>query len=304
MSRVATVSADELLAFFQGKRGGNQDDRWTSEVNSDGEFWAHSNAYTVFASPKGIVYSVDISAVDDRSDSASKVTDDPIEFIVEFLETGSEADGFFRARASVTPDAMSGLLRKLASGVESGEIGPRRLSSSIRRAVAAVDAATTPTARSAAVKEEGVERELSKLQNETKSKGWKSRVDRTSTGTPALTIDIGGQYTARVMIDHVVWDYAFKVTGVPGLEDTVNEEGVTHDPIASYRKWRNLPEVQEARAEAIKKAQPAAPEDDWDFDNAKTGVPSTPKPGGDKTVAPPSKADERTVNPRTRNLQT
>lgn len=253
MPRVATITTDELTTFFSGKRGDKGTDRWESSVDEiTGDFHARSNAYTILASPKGVVYSVNIKAGDDPSDSDSKITDDPIEFIVEFLETGSEGDGFFRARASMTPDALSGVLRSLARGIVEGDVGPRRLSSSIRRAIAAADLAAAERLILASQREDSVERELGKLQDDVRSKGWTSKVGRGDDGIPVLQVDVGGQYLARIVVDHVVWDYSFQVTGQKGTESS----GITDDPIAEFRAWRRDPSVQEARDEALQAAKP------------------------------------------------
>jgi len=252
------VTIEDLTTYFKGERDGG--DAWRSAVR-DGGLQAWCDTYTVELKPKGVMYHVEVAASDDSSDKDEKVTDDPVEFIVDFLGTGTSGDDFFKNRssASVGPEELSEVLYELSDGIDEGAVGPRRLACVLRRAMVLTDAESVRRMLAAAIRfaetrEDFEVKDLAKLKAEMADKGWKVSVDSDDRDLPVLTVDVGGVYKARVTVDHLQWDYSFEVNGTDG-----KDSGVTDDPIVAFRNFYRDEHIIEAKREQNQKKNSPKP---------------------------------------------
>ena len=239
MRNVISTSLRDLSKFFQGKR--ERGDEWRTEIDRDGEFWASCFAYIIHIIPVSVHYNVNIQANDDPSDSDSKVTTDPVKFLVNFLETNSVGDSYFKSRTSMTPENMSIFLRKMASDIESDMIGPISFARTLRRVIASTDIGVISSTV------ETDDSELSDLLHDMKEKGWSVSLGRDD-GKSELNIDIGGAYSASISVNSIKWEYDFQVKDNPDDPET-RLKGETDDPISKFRVWRNSESVKDARHE-------------------------------------------------------
>jgi hypothetical protein len=289
----ATVTVDDLTQYFKGKRGIG--DEWNSRVR-DGLFIAECRTYTVELAPKDVMYAVEVSAYDDPSDSDSKVTDDPVEFLVDFLGTGTSGDDFFKKRSSMQPDDLRDVLVHLSEGIDSGRVGPRKLARVIRRAIIMTDVDAVRRIFAAALRfaesrDEFELKDLAKLKAEMSENGWKASVDEDDRGLPALTVDIGGVYKAKVTIDHILWHYNYDVNGT-----NVHDEGVTDDPISAFREFYRSEEVKKAKSEQKQKFEEEqkglmgyGPSSSGSEEKTKKPAPPSGPEEGTRPAAPKSK---------------
>lgn len=270
----ATVTIDDLKLYFKGNN-------WHMSGLSDSFLEAHSANYDVSITSKSFLYHVSIVANEDSSDSDEKVTDEPLEFIVQFL---GEAGGNDLLKHVSTPESLAHAIRILAARVELNEIGPRKAAAELRRTIMATDAAFVRRAfdviKRYAAREDIQKEELADLMKGLKTKGWKVSESEMKNGLPELTVDISGIYTARISIDSIAWSYKFSVRDVPGSE----WEGVTNDPISDYRQFYKDPATQEAKAQRKVMQE--------EKDESKTVDPDKKSPRDETTVVPPRRSPE------------
>ena len=244
----STVTVEDLSTYFKGMWSAS--DKWEQTIK-DGGIKAWCRAYTVECKPKGIMYNVDISSVDDSSDAESKVTDKPVDFIIKFLGTGTSGDEHFEKRSSLTPKGLSSLLNNLANSIDDRRVGRHELTKIIRRSLISTDIESVRRVFKWAFKNvfadarEDLEiKDLAHLKSEMMDKGWKVSVDQDDRDLPLLTVDIGGIYKAKITVDHISWDYLFEVN----LTDT-HDSGTTDDPIKEFRQFYHESDVVQAKDE-------------------------------------------------------
>ena len=285
------VTFQDLKAYFQGDRnnGSDKPDRWRSEINSDGEFWAYSNAITFNAFPEGVTYKVKVFAKEDPADSDETVTDKPAKFIADFLSTGGAGDEFFSKRSS-SPDELAHQLRILSSNIEADIIGPRQTARILRRMVAENKSKIeSPSVDTYDVQMESIE----KLKSELSDKGWQVESSVDNRKLPVLTVTIGDEYEASISVDSIKWTAGVLVKSKDG--DVLKPDPIeTDDPIKSYQKLRKSEQVRKFMGDNEEIDTEGATE--YDMGHGKTQAPDS---GDVKTVAPKSKPKEevQTVRP-------
>lgn len=249
----STVTMDDLKKYFTGGKS-SESEGWRV-LPSDMSIEAHSLHYDVLVEAKGFIYHIEVAAKDDPSDSDESVTDEPLKFLVEFLETGSSGDELFKKMSS-DPSVLSGMLRLTARRLERDISSPKRTAAEIRRALIALNKEFALRAfgaiRKRSNRAEVEQKELADLKVEIERKGWEVWESKDDRDLPMLEINIGDEYGAKISVDHILWHYKFEVRGV----DSVKEEGNTNDPIVAFRNWYRNPDVQEAKddskSEAVK----------------------------------------------------
>lgn len=244
----SVVTKNDLLKYFGGET-------YRAVERNDGVY-ARSDAYEIEIYPKSVQFAVEIEATDDPSDSDFSVTDEPLDFIVNFLKTGTAGDealqkmaGAFGMMESLSPSSMPKFLRFWAARTEQGLARPRDLARAIRRAAIMVDMPLIRRVMSAAIRTAAeadvAEEEIANLEVQMKAKGWKVKSEKSDDGPSKLIVDVSGIYTAKIEVESIVWAYSFEVNGYP---DT-REEGVTDDPIVQFRGFYKSEDVQSARRE-------------------------------------------------------
>jgi len=272
----ATVTIEDLKKFFSGED-------WEIKYASPMAFEAKAKSDDVIVSlrAKSFMYHVHVEATDDPSDSDDQVTDEPLQFLVEFLETGSEGDEYLK-KLSSSPELFADGLRLIASGIEQGTFGLSRTGMGLRRALMATDAPfflfAMETICRYAAGEDIQKEEFDDLKKLMVSKGWKVKESQSDAGLLELVVDVSGIYTAKITVESIMWHYSFEYEGMPESKD----EGTVDDPIVAFKKFYKLDSTKDAKA---KKPQKVSPQD------KPTVAPSKPKGGteSDKTTPPPKK---------------
>jgi hypothetical protein len=240
------VSFDDVRNYFKGEH-------WKVSEGEDG-FDADSEAYEVRLKSKGATYDVEIAAADDPSDSDTKVTDDPVEFISKFLGTGTEADDILKKMSSFPdPSLLSRLLIRAANLVESEVLTVQQTKRIIRRGIVATFGRSFRSMLAAVVRaakgQDVRSDEMTKLQKTMKEKGWKVSQHEDDKGHAVLEVDVSGVYTATIKLDSLLWNYEFQVNEMPESKDS----GVTDDPIQQFRLFYKKDSTQDAKSELKKK---------------------------------------------------
>lgn len=282
----AVVTLDDIKQYAMGKGV-------TVQVTDDG-VEIESRKFTFHFKPQAPKFKVRIEATDDPSDSDEKVTPDPVKFIAGFLGQDIPGGEHFQ-KMSASPDALSGLLRRIAFGVELEDVGPRRLSRLIRRAAVLPDIgllkrvllAVTRTAAGLEVSK----KEISDLLSKMKDKGWKVE-ERDNDGLPELSVDVSGIYEATITLDSVPYDYVLSLNG----DKSVDEKGVTEDPINAIRAYVKSPEVERASKEKSQETtvQTGPKRGNGEIETSQTEL----APGSEKTVFMPPGSNDKTVAPK------
>lgn len=270
----ATVTVEDLQTYFKGPRG-DHGDKWRTEIDRDG-LWAISDMYTIHLNAEGAMYSVEIAAKDDSSDSDSTVTDDPIGFIVDFMGTGSAGDEFFQKRSSVAPVEVSLILRKAADDYDAQRIDTKRLANVVRRTMIYPDLDLVQQIAASiriSSRTDMEIKEMDKIKARLKEKGWKISEKETEHGFPVLEVDIGGVFDAKITVDHVIWHYTYQVN-----QTDMKKSGTTDDPISTFRNFYRDDDVKAAKSEHLRLKQ------------EESGT----------NIAPGSKSDEGTVGPKSK----
>jgi len=245
----AVVTPDDIRQYVKGK---NKSIRVTDD--KDGAVNVESAQFDFSFKPKNFKWHVRIEATDDPSDADEKVTPDPVKFIAGFLGAGVPGGEHFE-KMSAGPDEFSGLLRHLASRVESGSLGPRKLSAMLRRAavipnINLLRRIVAAVARTAAGQETSLA-EVKKLQEEMKNKGWKVKETETDAGLPELTVDVSGIYEAKIRAESISYAYEMKTLGFPEFD----EKGDTEDPISTIRAYAKRDDISTALDEKKKREE-------------------------------------------------
>lgn len=256
-THVSSVTLKELSYFFKGSHGSNRDDKdnWRSVVD-DGILTAWSGTYNVKVEPDSTLYYVKIKDKDNSSDSDESITDNPVEFIIDFISTGTLGDEYFKNRMSMSPDDLCSTLLHLSSSIDNGSIGPKRLFKTLRRAMAImagdIDVTSVRKIFSTVFGLDDDEiKDIANLRADMAEKGWKVKVDGDDYST-VMTVDIGEIFEATVSVDHLLWNYQFGINGTDILK-----EGVTEDPIAAFQDFCKSESVQKAKAaQKAKKRSP------------------------------------------------
>lgn len=283
----AVVTLDDLKNYVK-KKG-------TEIRERDGSLEVSTRLYLFEFTPHRARFRVKIEAVDDPSDSEERITTEPAKFMAKFLGDLIPG-GEYYDKMSSSPDNLARILRYVASGVDGGNIGPRRATRLLRRAsifpnMGLLEKVVTAVCKTAAG-EDISEQEIAKLKTEMEKKGWKVTESKADTGLPELKVDVSGIYEASVTIDAIPYKYQFSVIGHPDLD----ESGDTEDPITQIRKYVKSEPVQEAIQQQNSKELETG-----ETEAAKTHkVPK--KPGGllrseERTVPPPGKMPSKDVIP-------
>lgn len=220
--RGSIVPWEDIRNYFRGTN-------WHL-IPSDKSFEAQSETTRVSFDMMRILYDVSVASIDDSSDSieSKQPVEDPIQFIVKFLETGTEADEFY-SKISSDVSVLSNWLRTASNFSE------EKLSCGLRRVIVAMMSPSSPKATSAGA--------LKSLRQEFQEKGWKVRDATSKNGLAGLDIDISGVYTAHVGLNSFEWEYAFDLIGPEDVQKT----GLTTDPIQEYRNFYKNPDVVAAK---------------------------------------------------------
>jgi hypothetical protein len=244
MNRFAyVVTPEDIRLYFKSpspEPGKPKEIGWEVSEDEDGVFIIRNVVYNIALYPEEIKFSVKIEQLDDPSDSAQDVTEDPIGFIVRFLQTGTEGDAVFQ-KMSFSPFDVSFVLLSLASACRAGAIGQNKLVKILQRV-----AARLPN-RTAVGQEEVHIKEIGKLMEVMNSKGWRTK-PIVRDDTPGISVNINDIFAAEIFVDSISWSYRFEVYDAPGTE----EEGHTDDPIQQYRKYYKRPDIQEAKSKLLK----------------------------------------------------
>ena len=231
MQRIAVVvSFEDVLNYFKG----NEWDLTPTEDGVDIKYRGESESYDLHLKLKVVQFSVDIHAYEDESDADSIVTDNPSQFIIDFVRHGTPADEIFGRQAFMDPGSLSKLLRFYANAVDNGKIGPRKLAAVIRRASVMINTnALRGIVLHTAARGDFEFHEMNVLAKDMKKRGWRVELDKDKHDMPLATVDIAGIYEAKVSVNNIAWEYIFEVPG----ESSVKEEGITDDPIDEFKKY-------------------------------------------------------------------
>jgi hypothetical protein len=239
----AVVTLPDLKDYFKG-------DHWKKMSDVDGGIEGKSEAYRISIVQKSAVFLVEIHASDDPSDSETRKTADPVEFITGFLSTGPGSEDILKKMSFYAdPKFMVTLLRRMANLAESG-MKPRDVAMSVRRGAALMDGhrfrpMLSAVVRSARGDDAHASDEVAKMQKEMKAKGWKVTQDEDDKGRMKLVVDVSGIYEASIVLDNIVWEYSFEVNEVPDSR----EAGETEDPIQQFRLFYKKDSTQDAKKE-------------------------------------------------------
>jgi hypothetical protein len=240
--RTSVVRVEDLVNFFSGETGTG--DYWTSS-KKDGGLDAECDHFDVSLRPDSAVYNVKIRDKEDPTESAEEFTEKPVDFIINFMGTGTTGDEYFKSMASVGPNDLRDILIRLSSEVRDEKIGPRELKRVLRRAMVMADVEFLRRVLSTSVRLADVGdfemKEIANLQSEMAGKGWKVKVDEDRDGNSVLSVDIGDKFEVKIKVDHRLWNYVFKVNN----SDFV-EKGISDDPIFTFQEFRKSRDTRDA----------------------------------------------------------
>jgi len=252
------TTKEDLLNYFKPEDPRYPDAATWESTEREGTVVARSDMYVVNMKPKSIQFAAEIEAYEDPSDSDYEVTDDPVRFIVDFLKTGTLGDEALEKMASVSPDIIVGMLRLLASDIDTKAVSRQMVQRVLRRFSVSIDfdfakRVLIAVTRSAA-REEIEEKEINDLKSQMEKKGWKVEVGKSDIDLPQLNVDVSGIYKAKISVDSIVWETTYEISNMPETQTTE----ITDDPIAAFKKWRKSDSVKSAREEAAsrKKERP------------------------------------------------
>jgi hypothetical protein len=251
----AVVTLPDLKDYFKGGH-------WKKISDVDGGIEGKSEAYKISIVQKSATFEVEIHASDDPSDSETKKTKDPVEFITGFLSTGPGSEDILKKMSFYAdPRFMVTLLRRMANLAESG-MKPGEVAKSVRRGAALMDGhrfrpMLSAVVRSARGDDAHASDEVAKLQKEMKAKGWKVTQDEDDKGRMKLVVDVSGIYEASIVLDSITWDYSFEVNEIPDSK----EAGETEDPIQQFRLYYKSDSTQEARKQLKEKIKQKSEEE-------------------------------------------
>jgi hypothetical protein len=263
---LSIVTKKDIENYFKG-------DDWRLFPDGDG-FKASGDFAELILKPVKTIFNVKIESIDDPIDSAEEETENPIKFIVKYLQTDTEGDEVFRKMSSC-PQNVSYILLLLASELDKNRIGPRALVKNLNKISAwmspkGIDLPKPPKVPSDfdVLKDYSAEHtyegddntekssihskhpspkndqtlgELNKQLSEMKSKGWNAKLNEDK-----ITVNIQDLFTAEVSIEKIIWQYEFQIRG---FEDS-KKSGETEDPIGEFRRYYRNPEVYAAYEEA------------------------------------------------------
>lgn len=215
--------------------------KWRVNITEGGAFEAkgRENDLSVKIDPSHIMYTVDMEAEDDSSDSTHDTTDKPLDIITDFLGVGIPGGDIFKQKASVSPNIYCEVLRHIAARVEHIK-RPARL---IRRIAILLnlDLFSTIINRYAANPTDFrmTDRILNNFKEEAKQKGWKFEI--TDSEPPGLHMNVHG-FDVNVGVDSIMYDYMFELEGYPESK----EEGQAADPIEEFEKWKKSDKLKDA----------------------------------------------------------
>lgn len=251
-------------------------------VKEDGGLGAVNGLFSLHFEPKGAVYHVEVHAVDDPSDSDESTTDEPLKFIGEFTGVSIRAsvapDALMKKlRSAAVRLRTGGLTTELAAKELRRALAALRIAAGFHEldmlryhndAPNADDLklsdkhgqdpdwnaskegpqekGTGPSARPSGSGHQGdSQREvLSKLSKDMRAKGWEFHEDEGDAGLPALKVNIGDEFEAKISVESTPWSYSFSI-----LHTDVSKEGVADDPLVELRKFFKSEEVAKAKEE-------------------------------------------------------
>jgi hypothetical protein len=292
---LSIVTKQDIESYFKG-------DDWRLFPDGEG-FKASGDFAELTLKPVKTIFNVKIENIDDPVDYEEDETEDPIKFIVKYLQTGTEGDEVFRKMSSC-PQNVSYVLLLLASELDKNRISPKTLVKNLSKISAWMtkkpDEIPKPpkvpkdydilrdysaehtyegdddTEKSSihskrpSSKNNQITIELNKLFSNMKSKGWDAKLNDDD-----ITVNIQDLFTAEVAIEKIIWKYEFQIRG---FEDT-KKSGETEDPIGEFRNYYRDPDVYAAYEEA--KEQHAGKKESEEYQ-------ATKKPG---QVSPYSKTE-------------
>ena len=112
----SVVTENDIKLYFRG-------DDWRLFPHGD-ELKASGDFAEVNLKPIKTIFNVKIENIDDPVDFEEDETEDPIKFIVKYLQTGTEGDEVFR-RMSSCPQNVSYILLLLASEFDKNRISSK-----------------------------------------------------------------------------------------------------------------------------------------------------------------------------------
>lgn len=222
----ALVSSKDIRAYFKGEGWrvfGHQD-----EIEISGDF------VEISLSPEKTIFLVNIENLEDPDDSEKGETENPIQFIIKFLQTGTEADEILRKMSSY-PSNVSFMLTLLASAYDNKIISTKLLASNLSRVAALI----SETILSADISV-NPPIELKKLLEDMKQKGWKARIPEFDK-TPQIEVDIASIFKVIISVEKIIWNYEFRIREY----DNSRRKGQTEDPIAEFRNYYMDSDIQD-----------------------------------------------------------
>jgi len=226
-----TVTTENLKGYFKGYLDNS---KWNTHVDN-GVFYAWCDLFSVTMIPESVTYDVQVSDLEDPSDSDEGTTDNPAEFIAEFMSTGI-GDEFWEKRSSISPTKFRNMMIRLSNDIDNRVIGKKHLIRTLRRSIIAMDLDGMRRMIVAAIKLSSGNfetEEISKLKSQMTEKGWSVRVESSRTGQKII-VDIGGLYEAIIKIDQQLWDCKFEFNDDPSIIEKV----MTNDPISAFNDFK------------------------------------------------------------------
>lgn len=236
----AVHTMDEIQKYFSGPS-------WRIEVDASYLFEAAHEYVSVKIELSGAQFAWRVEANEDPSDYDEGVSDQPVKAIAKFIG-GPIPGGEFFEKMAFGPADMSFLLRRVATALETGQIGPRRAASVLRRARVLPDsgclrklAAIVRAAAEGKLESE----EISRLKADMEKKGWEVKESESKAGMPVLDVRISDEFTASIEVDSAAYSYVYEFKDRPELK----KEGVSDDPIRDFQDWYRTDEFKEATAD-------------------------------------------------------
>lgn len=241
----SVVTIKEIQTYF--KHGGDavvSDETWRTREWNDGSFTAESPTFEISFKPSGVVYNVEVEATDDPEDSNSAVTDDPIGFLGEFLETGTDIDHIIKQSSFKNIEKFVQSIRKVSSAFSHNVIDASTVGRTMRRIIAKVKRMAGEFDESRSIIED---KELSKIKKSLSDAGWKVKEDKAKNGLSSLKIQFGDEFQGEITVDSILWDYSIKLNGI----DESKRTGVAEDPIETFRDFLKDPEIRELHESSV-----------------------------------------------------
>lgn len=229
------VSKKEVEEYFKS-------DVFRQYKNSEHTLEYYNDRLEFWFDAKSVTYDVTIESTEDELDRGKiSGTEDPVDFIMEFLGSGEGSELFKKASS---PESLSKYLIKLSSNLLDRTSSVRKL----RRIAAAISANKHnifSLKSLIAFDADALAEETDALLEQLEKNKWKVKKVKTDADLWVIEVNIMDLYKATIKPNSIKWKYSIRVRGVDGSQET----GFTDDPIKVYRHYHKSEKYQNAKAE-------------------------------------------------------